>query len=261
MDEREFHNSDPELGGGPLLPRRSIRQTLYSKPQTKVCYFYKDDDVNFGAIRMAINPRRYKSVETLKKELTPKVKGLPFGVRSIYTPGGHDQVGSIDSLQDNGHYVCSTHPSRAQGVDIARVHGRRVWRTGRPPSGRKEHLAYLSEAEGEQRPPPAQARRAWKAGSQFASIPSMRAPKKIQVILNGDPQQKHILLLNRRTTQNFEQVLRDLGQMFQIRPNKLYTLEGRPVSSQEPWLSGSLLTNSLHCPNLLFMFHNFYLEI
>ena len=232
MDDRDFNHSDPEFGRGPLLPRRGVRDSLYQKPQTKVCYFYKDADVNFGGIRIAINPKRYRSVETLKKELTGKVKGLPFGVRSIYTPGGHDQVDSVEALQDNGRYVCSTHRAYAHGVDIARVHGRRVWRTGRPPSGRKQHLASLAEGGGDSLPPPAHPRKAWKpkGNSQFGAIPSMRTPKKIQVILNGDPHQKHILLLNRRTTQNFEQVLKDLGQMFQIRASKLYTLEGRPVS-------------------------------
>lgn len=98
----DFNHTDPDIGGRNLGPvrrpkpaYRPVRDTLYSKPSTKICYFYKDGDVNFRGVRIAINNKRYRSLETLKKELTGKVKGLSYGVRSVYTPGGHDMIDKV----------------------------------------------------------------------------------------------------------------------------------------------------------------------
>lgn len=231
MDHRDYNATDPELEHrAPNVRRHTVRDTLYSKPSTKICYFYKDGDVNFRAVRVAINSRRYGNLDNLKKELTGKIKGLPFGVRSVYTPGGNDAIDDLERLQDNGRYVCSTYRNRAQGVDVGQVNSQRVWRMGRPPSARRLHVRYLSDSDTA--PPPVRPRFAWRNDnkSTATSLYAVRPPKKIYVLKNGDPTVEHVVLLNRRTAQNFEQVLSSLGDMFQMPARRLYTLQGRPVS-------------------------------
>lgn len=55
------------------------------------------------------------------------------------------------------------------------------------------------------------------------------APKKITCLKNGDPVQRHIVLINRRTAQTFEQILSDLSGMFQFAVRKLYAIDGTRV--------------------------------
>lgn len=55
-------------------------------------------------------------------------------------------------------------------------------------------------------------------------------PKKLTVLKNGDPAVRHVVLINRRTAQTFEQILSDLSGMFGLAVRKLYTMEGKAVS-------------------------------
>ena len=207
-----------------------VRPTLYNPPHTRVCYFYKDGDVNHAPLRINVNPRHYVTLDRLALDLQKKVRGLPNGVRSIYTPGGRDRITKINQLQNDGRYVVSTHRNKAQGVDIARVHNRRPWRGGRPPSVRKQYVNMLSESQIEQvEPTSSRTRRAFEPVNR-KGLYNIQPPKKIEVIRNGDPSQKHVILLNRRTAQTFEQILEDLGQMFQMPAKKMFTLQGRAVS-------------------------------
>ena len=206
-----------------------VRETLYQPPQTRVCYFYKDNDVNHAPLRINVNPRHFNNIERLQLDLQKKIKGLPNGVRSIYTPGGHDRITKLNQLQNDGRYVVSTYRNRARGVDIARVHNRRPWRTGRPPSGRKAYVGFLSESQVEYVDSSPKPRRPIFEPTTRKALYQVQPPKKIEVIRNGDPSQKHVILLNRRTAQTFEQVLQDLGQMFQMTVKKMFTLQGRAV--------------------------------
>jgi hypothetical protein len=253
-----------ESGGAVVTLPAMNRQMLYQPPDSRICYFYRDGNSNTGAVKVVVNQRLYPTVETLKEELTRRVEGLPFGVRGIYTPAGRDAIESIDQLQNEGRYVCSTvagkargvataaasglhqeDAGKARGVDVQRAdaRGNNVWVPAvRPSSGRKA-LNALIRGTGETRTPAScMTRQAWPsttdAESDRDALPSppaaMRAvrrsaPKKIVVIRFDDITQRQTLLLYRRTSQSFEQILADLSAMFQSPIRNIYTIEGRQV--------------------------------
>jgi len=204
---------------------------LYQPPRAKVCYFYKDNDQTFRGLKLTVNKKYYNNVEVLKRELTKKVPGLPFGVRSIYTPSGRHSVGSLDNLEHDGHYVCSTHTRKARGVDILRLHDVKPWHGGRAPSGRRRYNATLREpADIQSLESPRRLKAAWVPHRDSDSGPFPSRPKKVTLIDMERPTTRHVLLLNRKTAQSFEQILEDISQMFQMPCRKLYTIDGRPVS-------------------------------
>ena len=215
-------NMDNDQNGFP-------RHSLYKKPEKKVCQFFKDGDQHFPGIKLVINPRRYQNFENLQNDLSERVSGLPFGVRSIYTPRGRDPIARLDQLEDNGKYVCSTFPSKAKGVNVEHINEVRQWRTaGKPQSGKRAYSKYLQETMPDAPPRKAWSSRMSQSPSFVASSP--RQPKKITVVKDDEPEKKHVILLNRRTMQSFEDVLGDIRGVFQSPITHMFTLGGKPVS-------------------------------
>ena len=215
---------DDEQNGYPSYPSRS----LYRKPARKVCQFFRDGDQHFPGIKLVVNSRSYQTIENLQNDLSKKVSGLPFGVRSIYTPRGRDAISTLDQLEDNGNYVCSTYLSKAKGVDVAHVQQYKLWHTGGKPQSGKRAYSRLLQDTAPKSPP----RKAWHGGentSSFAS-PMLRQPKKITVLRDDAREEKHVILLNRRMTQSFEDVLGDIRGIFQTPITHMFTLGGKPVS-------------------------------
>lgn len=195
-------------------------QSLYMQPNTKTCIFYKDGDPNFSGVKLAVNPRYYHNIDILQDELTSKIDKLSNGVRSIYTPAGRHVVSSIKDLENQGKYICSSSRRQAKGLNLNRV-GLRPWMGGKPASGRRYHRW----PDPGQRP----ARKAWIGPRDHDPYPYRNAPKKITVIKNAEPSERHVILLNRRTLQTFEQILDDLSEMFHMAVRRIFTAGGRAV--------------------------------
>ena len=235
-------SSDTELDAlrGEEAARQTSRPTrppvaaLYANPETRICHFYKDGDKTFGGLKMCISSRMYPSMEVLKTELTSRVHGLPYGVRSIFTPRGRTSIDTVSKLQHEGQYICSTYSTHAHGLRVTDIDGKPSWRTGVRPSSGKHALAALLKDVNRQ-PPLSDARQAWASDSEVvvssgaATNGTSRVPKKITVILGSDTSQRQTLLLSRRTRQSFEQVLHDLSTMFHTPVRRMYTMDGRQV--------------------------------
>jgi len=227
------------------------RPLLYQPPDTRVCYFYRDGNSNLAPVKLVVNRRAYPTVDVLKDELTRRVDGLPFGVRGIYTPAGRDAVRSLSDLQHDGRYVCTTVAAKARGVDVERADafGGQVWRAGARPGsdGQRELNAtirgnddYSTHARGRRDAPDGVDRRlAWvtsdagnseKPAANNGQLAS-RSPKKIVVLCHGDTIQKHTLLLYKRTSQTFEQVLNDLSCMFKTPVKNMFSVDGAQVDA------------------------------
>ena len=212
-----------------------VTHTLYQPPNTKICKFFKDGDESVVPIKLTINQKYFHDVDVLKNELSKKqtMRSLPFGVRSIFTPRGRDMIHSLEQLEHDGQYICSTHRSYAHGLDLDRVsHSKpRAWHGGRAPSGRRSLNSLLKFSQS-QRIYPRRPKKAWKPAEENNDnfqMPTLQTPKKVTVIRNGDPKERHVLLLNRKTI-SFEQVMEDLSSMFQMNCSKMYTMDGTPVS-------------------------------
>lgn len=202
------------------------RTSLTATYNAKCCFFYVENDYTFQPIKVVIHPKKYKRLDTVTRDLSVKMKSLPFGVRSIHTPRGQHRCHNLEDLTNEGQYVCSSNRKYCKGMDVARIQPRHVWHNIRPDSGRR----YLNNILKEPDISSAKYRAGLRPGYDLSNVYSRAPPKKTVVMKNGDPDKKHTLLLNRRTAQTFEQVLKTLSDLFQFAVRKLYTIEGRPVS-------------------------------
>ncbi|XP_012644737.2 oxygen-regulated protein 1 [Microcebus murinus] len=168
--------------------------------------FYKSGDPQFGGVRVVVNPRSFKTFDALLDNLSRKVP-LPFGVRNISTPRGRHCITRLEDLEDGESYLCS-HGRKVQPVDLDKARQRpRPWLSSRAVS-----------AHAPRRP--------------AAAAPGMpRGPRRILVFRNGDPKTRRAVLLRKRVTQSFEAFLQHLTVVMQCRVVKLYTTDGRRVSS------------------------------
>lgn len=201
------------------------RTSLTATHEAKSCYFYIDNDYSFAPMKMVIHPKKYKRLDTVTRDLSSKMKSLPFGVRSIFTPRGQHRVHNLEDLTQEGHYICSSNRKYAKGMDIARVATRQIWHHYRPDSGRRTLNNLLKDVDlrsGKRRP-------GQRPGYDLANVYSRVPPKKTTVMRNGEPDVKHVVLLNRRTAQTFEQVLKTLSDLFRFAVRRLYTMEGEMV--------------------------------
>lgn len=169
---------------------------------------------------MVINARTFKTFDALLDALSKKVP-LPFGVRTITTPRGTHLVKGLDDLHDGGSYVCSDQ-KRVKPLNLDEVNRRQVpWNTTRPLSaGRRRNKGqFRRRNEVINRP------------AKINERVAVRTPKRLVVIKNRDPTVKRTIVLQRRTAPTFEALLDNLAQIFQFPVLKLYSTDGRRVST------------------------------
>ena len=77
----------------------------------KKARFFRDGDANFAGVNVAVSKTRYRNLDSLLSDLSRKVP-LPFGVRTLHTPGGIHHVYDLEEIEDGRDYVCSTFHSR-----------------------------------------------------------------------------------------------------------------------------------------------------
>ncbi|XP_012663027.1 oxygen-regulated protein 1 [Otolemur garnettii] len=169
--------------------------------------FYKSGDPQFGGVRVVVNPRSFKTFDALLDNLSRKVP-LPFGVRNISTPQGRHSITRLEDLEDGESYLCS-HGRKVQPVDLDKARRRpRPWLSSRAVSAHVPPCPIAAAAPG---------------------MP--RGPRKLVVFRNGDARTKRAVLLSRRVTQSFEAFLQHLTVVMQCPVVKLYSTDGRRVSS------------------------------
>lgn len=202
-----------------------MRKSFTAPDHAKTCYFYKEQDYTFSGVKIPVNPRKYKKWDVLLLELSKKIPGLGFGVRSVYTPGGSDAISNLDGLTHDGKYVCSSNRNRCRPLNINRVHHNPSWFMTRPPSGRRAYNDILKEDVKYRDMKVKRVKRDY----DMTSVYNRNQPKKVTILRNGEPTNRHVMLFNRKTAQNFEQILKDLSDMFKTAIWRLYTIEGRRV--------------------------------
>nr|XP_020861600.1 lipoxygenase homology domain-containing protein 1 isoform X4 [Phascolarctos cinereus] len=178
--------------------------------------FYKSGDPQFSGIQMVVNPRSFKTFDALLDNLSRKVP-LPFGVRNISTPRGIHSITKLEDLEDGRSYICS-HRKKIQPIDLEKARQKPLpWQSTRPLSARRQA---------------AQLARAKEFGLSRRELPVvLQTPRKLLVFKNGDPRTRHITILSRKITQNFEAFLEHLTELMQYPVVKLYTTDGRKVPS------------------------------
>ncbi|XP_070150005.1 echinoderm microtubule-associated protein-like CG42247 isoform X1 [Polyergus mexicanus] len=196
--------------------------------------FYKNGDPYFPGVEFRFKPGRdIGSLEALLDRLSLRMD-LPRGARHIFSMDG-DRKLTLDELEDGASYVVSS------------------YKTFKPASyGKKNNTWYTSPAGGggsrsgatgtgsavggwQSRPPvvPSLSRKA--SITEEAPPPGGGKPSSgrvIRIVNNHDHTVQCRVLLNLRTSQPFEEVLEDLGQVLKMNGAKrMFTVSGQEVRS------------------------------
>ncbi|XP_060655816.1 echinoderm microtubule-associated protein-like CG42247 isoform X1 [Drosophila nasuta] len=181
--------------------------------------FYRNGDPFFPGVELRYRPGRdVTSLDNLLDKISPKMD-LPRGARYVFSMDG-DRKYHLEELEDGAFYVVSSFKAfkpasygKKNGMWYASP-GNQGWGSkpaSRKPSIMEADLGTLSTTSG--------------------SI-KRSAGRVIRIINNLDHSVQCRVLLNLRTSQPFEEVLEDLGQVLKINgAKKMYTGTGQEVRS------------------------------
>jgi len=176
------------------------------KKVSKRVEFFKDGDLNFNSVNVALTEKKYANFDVLLNELSGRVP-LPFGVRNVYTPKGRKRVENVEEFKDGGQYVC-TSQKKIKRLDYTKT-TKRPFILPRPPSNTKYQ------------PPMDQ---------EF--FKKRRAPKLLTVVSHENAHNMTRYVLKPRA-ENFDMVLQDLSNKLRLNGgpvSALMTTEGKMVS-------------------------------
>ncbi|XP_065077410.1 echinoderm microtubule-associated protein-like CG42247 [Ochlerotatus camptorhynchus] len=214
-------------GPSGLLPHNpGVPGTIGGNPQSRYSnlsfwkarrvLFYRNGDPFFPGVEFRFKPGRdICTLEALLDKISARMD-LPRGARYIFSMDG-DRKYSLDELEDGSSYVVSS------------------FKVFKPASyGKKNGVWYASPGN-----------QGWGTGSRLSRKPSVTevdsmpsgslkpsAGRVIRIINSHDHSVQCRVLLNLRTSQPFEEVLEDLGQVLKmIGAKKMYTSSGQEVRS------------------------------
>ncbi|XP_058985110.1 echinoderm microtubule-associated protein-like CG42247 [Musca domestica] len=214
--------SRPELSSNAQVNSAMSAASRYSNLsywKARRVVFYRNGDPFFPGVELRYRPGRdITSLDVLLEKLSPKMD-LPRGARYVFSMDG-DRKYHLDELEDGASYVVSSFKAfkpasygKKNGMWYASP-GNQGWGSkpaSRKPSIMEADLGTLSTTSG--------------------SI-KRSAGRVIRIINNLDHSVQCRVLLNLRTSQPFEEVLEDLGQVLKINgAKKMYTGTGQEVRS------------------------------
>ncbi|XP_059956525.1 retinitis pigmentosa 1-like 1 protein [Mesoplodon densirostris] len=215
-------NSTPRDAQAPghrecLLPSVARTPSVTQVMPAKKITFLKRGDPQFAGVRLAVHRRAFRSFGALMDELSQRVP-LSFGVRSVTTPRGLHGLSTLEQLQDGGCYLCSDKkpPKTPSG---------RGQPQGRSPSQQSRDFEGCCEAPG-----------------TASSCRSLRAPRRITLVKNGDPRYQQTVVLSHRNTRNLTAFLSKASDLLHFPVKQVYTTGGKKVDS---------LKGLLHSPSVL----------
>ncbi|KAL2085305.1 hypothetical protein ACEWY4_018625 [Coilia grayii] len=198
---------------------RQQQPYLHEPISSKRVCFYKSGDSQFSGLPVVINNRTFKTFESLLDSLSRRVP-LPFGVRTITTPRGHTAVRSLEQLHHGHNYICSDQRT-VKPVDLERARRRPPpWYHARPASGPQRRALKQQRQEVRSR----RRRRRREATPHLLST-----PRRLVVFRNGRPEEKHTVLLQKRSARSFEALLDYVSEVMHFPVVKLYMPDGHRV--------------------------------
>lgn len=199
-------NSTPRDAQAPghrecLLPSVARTPSVTQVMPAKKITFLKRGDPQFAGVRLAVHRRAFRSFGALMDELSQRVP-LSFGVRSVTTPRGLHGLSTLEQLQDGGCYLCSDKkpPKTPSGPGRPR---------GRSPSQQSRDFEGCCEAPG-----------------TASSCKSLRAPRRITLVKNGDPRYQQTAVLSHR---NLTAFLSKASDLLHFPVKQVYTTGGKKV--------------------------------
>jgi microtubule-associated protein-like 1/2 len=188
------------------------REDLQNYQAIKVT-IYKNGDQWFDGMELRFKPQKeYKSLDALFNKLNPRID-FTTAVNYLFDTDGN-MVRRVEDLEDGQSYVASN-SKKFLPANYGRK-GEAFWLNG------YRHPPYRSYRR----------RSASSKSSSSDGKPGSGDGKVIKIINNEDTSIIERVLLNLKTSQSFEDVIKDLGQVLKI-PNadRMYSLSGREVKS------------------------------
>ncbi|XP_078617013.1 echinoderm microtubule-associated protein-like CG42247 isoform X2 [Branchiostoma floridae x Branchiostoma japonicum] len=197
--ESDFSDDDDDL-----TTARSVldsRQPLNQPRRARRVTFYRNGDPHWKGVNFAINNKRIRNMEALLILLSEKIP-LPYGVRHVYTLGGK-RLTDLTELEHGKSYVCAS-GEMVKGVDYGRK-TERYWHNRKPTAGKRRGENYLYKED------PVDRLSIDSRQSMMSDQLSPRSkPRVITIISNTHRDSRGKILLNPRTSQNFEDILKDM---------------------------------------------------
>ncbi|XP_076807722.1 lipoxygenase homology domain-containing protein 1-like isoform X3 [Clavelina lepadiformis] len=186
--------------------------------------FYKSGDVQMQPFKVAITRRNFRTFDSLLEALSDRIP-LPFGVRTISTPNAIHRIHRLEEFEEGKSYVCSDKGTVKPLNLKATQHARPPWFISKPKTRTRAVAQLVRRPDDESLRSPLR-------------LQQTKIPKKIFIVKNGEPTFRHSILLNRRTPQGFENILEDIGDIFRMRVQKLFTADGRKIESLQALYHG-----------------------
>ena len=207
---RGFNDLNPEhFNSSSGLSERNERKSRING--VKRVKFYRNGDKHFKGVEMVVSKQRYRSMDAIIEELSKAIP-LPYGVRTIFTPGG-STISNIHQLQDGRYYICSSGDHLIRNV----IYGKKKESVRSIDSERLSDASISTVSSSSVHS---------KISSSFNGN---RKPRVITVISERDKYKMNKVLLNRKTVKSFEDVLKDISEMLRYSVKVLYTLQGVKV--------------------------------
>lgn len=254
--QKEYQSSSYTSEKASISPDKFSRTAGQS--MVKTAFFHTDNQMNDLTVRMAINRYHYRNLDALLDNLTEKMPTLRSGARAIYTPRGHTRISSLNDLQNNGHYICSSRFNRPidKRADLSKYYDVSTsYRSNRFErfQNRKPYSRITTLGQYENREslnllnsnssrtldflgiPETYTARRYVSMEHLPTSSAIQSNKKsltrrIHVYLNGNPHTRKTVLIRQNRMQQLGSVLQELSELFKIPIRKVYTTEGSIVS-------------------------------
>ena len=213
--------------GNTLMPKGMKRQQSRASLRSNVSSRWKDDLETFKAIKITFYKngdkwfegfdfrfrplKDYVDLESLLERISGRID-FNSPVTHLFDTDGN-QVEKVDDLEDRHAYVASN-SRRFKPGNYGKLGDKFVIKK------KKSRMNQSLPRSGSSTP------------SSATSKPSSANSKVIKIVNHDDPTLSEKVLLNLKTSQTFEEVVEDLGQVLKIRgADRMYTVDGLEVRS------------------------------
>jgi microtubule-associated protein-like 1/2 len=210
LDDRYFDEED-EMG-------ERLRLGEPGTHRGKRVTFYRNGDSHYKGLQTSISKKQFGNIESLIIWLNEKIP-TTCGVRYIFSLGTGQQIRDIDDIHVGGKYVVSSSRSVIQ-VNYGKGDNL-YWRNKALSAGKIRRAEIdLFFRRDQNRPQKSHSYPGSRAESnrttQLSKYPSGVKPRLLTIRnnLHRDTVQK--VILNPKTTQNFDEMIKDIGSMLQV---------------------------------------------
>ena len=210
VDDRYF-DEEGEMDG-------RVRPGEVGTHRGKRVVFYRNGDFHYKGLQTSISKKQFSSIEALLIWLNGKIS-TTGGVRYVFSLSTGQQIRDIDDIHSGGKYVVSS--SRYLIQKKGAIYGKgddMSWKNKPMSAGtrRSNDLFFSRDRQIPMKSHSYPVSRAGSNGTLMSKYPSGVKPRLLIIRnnLHRDTVQK--VILNPKTTQSFDEMIKDVGSMLQV---------------------------------------------